>query len=141
MNKIVKRRLIGTIICFALGIACGVFVFVNNGKMREDLLDYLSGFSSGLTGAGLYFLICTIRALRNPKIAKNMEVIEQDERLHSINNKALASTFKISMIVEALLSIGAAVLNYMQAAECLGLVIGIQLILYVVVYLIIERKS
>lgn len=141
MNKIVKRRLIGTIICFVVGTISLTYNIVNAEKIGEELGSYLNGFSSGVMGGALYFLICTIRAIRNPKIAKNMENIEQDERLHSINNKAMAYTFRISVLIEAITSIGSAVLGHMQIAECLGFIICVQLILYVVIYYIVTYKN
>jgi len=141
MNKIVKKRLIKTIICFVLGAVCGVCSLLNGENMSEELQSYLNGFTTGIFTAGMYFLLCTIRAIRNPKIAKNMENVEQDERLHSINNKALAITFRISVFVEAIVSVLGAILGYMQISECLGAVIGVQLILYIIVYYVIEHKN
>ena len=141
MNKIVKRRLISTIICFFVGIIVFVFRIVNDENIGEELESYLNGFSSGVMGGGIYFLICTVRAIRNPKIAKNMENIEQDERLHSINNKAMAYTYRVGVLVEAITSIASALSGHIEIAECLGFVICVQLIMYVIIFYIVAHKN
>lgn len=141
MNKIVKRKIIGIIICFAISILGWTYLAINGQNISEELISYLNGFLGGISGVALYFLVCIIRAIRNPKIAQNLEIVNQDERLHSINNCAMAITFRICMILEAITSVILAILGYMQVAEVLGFVICVQLILYIVIYYIVAYKN
>lgn len=140
MNKIIKRRLISAFICFGIGIVGWIYLAVNH-EIGEELRAYLSGFFGGINGVALYFLIYSFRAIRNPKIAKELQNVENDERLHTINNKAFALTFKICIVLEALGSFAFAFCKYMQIAQYLGFVICAQLVLYIVVYYIVVHRN
>lgn len=141
MNKIVKKRLIGSIICFIIGVGCLICCLINHNKIEEDLYSYLNGFSCGIVTVGTCFLISAIRAIRNPKIAQNLENASQDERLWAICNKAMAITFRISILVYSIASVILAILGNMYIAGILGLLIGGQLIAYVIIYYVVAHNS
>ena len=50
MNKIVKRKLVGSIICFVIGIAFLIFSLINYNSISEEMLSYIRGFVSGIIG-------------------------------------------------------------------------------------------
>ena len=62
MNKIVKRKLVGSIICFVKGIAFLIFSLINYNSISEEMLSYIRGFVSGIIGVGIFTMILTIRA-------------------------------------------------------------------------------
>ena len=128
MNKIIKRKLIRTIICFALGIACLIFIAFNFEKIDENLLSYLSGCSTGIITVGIITLIKYTRVMKNEKMRKELENANNDERLKINNNESMAITFRISVLLEAIISIICAVNNKMEIAEYLGFAICFQII-------------
>lgn len=141
MNKIIKRKLIGTIICFALGIACLIFIAFNFEKIDENLLSYLSGCSTGIITVGIITLIKYTRVMKNERMRKELENANNDERLKINNNESMAITFRITVLLEAIISIICAVNNKMEIAEYLGFAICFQIIVYLITYLIISKKN
>ena len=141
MNKIIKRKLIRTIICFALGIACLIFIAFNFEKIDENLLSYLSGCSTGIITVGIITLIKYTRVMKNERIRKELENANNDERLKINNNESMAITFRISVLLEAIISIICAVNNKMEIAEYLGFAICFQIIVYLITYFIISKKN
>lgn len=141
MNKIIKRKLIRTIICFALGIACLIFIAFNFEKIDENLLSYLSGCSTGIITVGIITLIKYIRVMKNERMRKELENANNDERLKINNNESMAITFRISVLLEAIISIICAVNNKMEIAEYLGFAICFQIIVYLITYFIISKKN
>lgn len=141
MNKIIKRKLIRTIICFALGIACLIFIAFNFEKIDENLLSYLSGCSTGIITVGIITLIKYTRVMKNERIRKELENANNDERLKINNNESMAITFRISALLEAIISIICAVNNKMEIAEYLGFAICFQIIVYLITYFIISKKN
>ena len=141
MNKIIKRKLIGSMICFILGISSLIFLAISYEKISEELLSYLSGFSSGIIVIGIITLIKYTRIMKNEKISKKLENANNDERLKIINNKSMAISFRISVIIEAVISMICAVYNKMEIAEYLGLAICFQIIVYLLTYFIVNKKN
>lgn len=141
MNKIIKRKLIRTIICFALGIACLIFIAFNFEKIDENLLSYLSGCSTGIITVGIITLIKYTRVMKNERMRKKLENANNDERLKINNNESMAITFRISVLLEAIISIICAVNNKMEIAEYLGFAICFQIIVYLITYFIISKKN
>ena len=141
MNKIIKRKLIRTIICFALGIACLIFIAFNFEKIDENLLSYLSGCSTGIITVGIITLIKYTRVMKNERMRKELENANNDERLKINNNESMAITFRISVLLEAIISIICAVNNKMEIAEYLGFAICFQIIVYLITYFIISNKN
>lgn len=141
MNKIIKRKLIGAIICFIIGIACLIILIASSHKIREELVSYISGFSSGIIIVGIITLIKYIRVMKNEKISKKLENVNNDERLKGINNESMAISLRISIIAEAIISITCAIYNKMEIAEYLGFAICFQILVYLVAYFVISKKN
>ena len=141
MNKIIKRKLIGAAICIVLGIISLIILAINYKIISEELLSYLSGFSSGIIVIGIVTLIKYTRIMKNQEMTKKIENANNDERLRVINNESMAISFRISIIAEAVISMICAAYNKMEIAECLGFAIGFQLVLYLIIYFIISKKK
>ena len=141
MNKIIKRKLIGSIICFTLGIIGLIFLAISSGTISEDLFSYISGFSSGIIVVGIVTLIKYTRVMKNQEMTKKIENANNDERLKIINNESMAITLRIILIVEAVISMICSVNNKMEIAECLGFAICFQIIVYLITYFIVNKKN
>ncbi len=141
MNKIVKRKLIGAILCFVIGIAFFTYPIIAPQSITENLHSYMNGFASGMIGVGIVALFIVIRAFKSPTKAKELENEAQDERLIRIANDAMAITLRITYSIEALASIICAFINKMEISIYLGMLICFQLVLYLIVYFIVKRKN
>ena len=141
MNKIIKRKLIGSIICFTLGIIGLIFLAISSGTISEDLFSYISGFSSGIIVVGIVTLIKYTRVMKNQEMTKKIENANNDERLKIINNESMAISFRISLIVEAVISMIAAINNKMEIAECIGFAICFKIVVYLITYFIVNKKN
>ena len=141
MNKIIKRKLIKAAICLVLGIISLIILAINYKIISEELLSYLSGFSSGIIVIGVITLIKYTRIMKNQEMTKKIENANNDERLKVINHESMAISFRISLIIEAVISIICAIYNKMEIAEYLGFAICFQLVLYLATYFIISKKN
>ena len=141
MNKIIKRKLIGAGICLVLGIISLIILAINYKIINEELLSYLSGFSTGIIAVGIITLIKYTRVMKNERMSKKIENANNDERLKVINNESMAISFRISVLVEAVVSIICALYNKMQIAEYLGFAICFQIVVYLITYFIISKKN
>ena len=141
MNKIIKRKLIGAAICLILGIISLITLAINYKIISEELLSYLSGFSSGIIVIGIVTLIKYSRIMKNQEMTKKIENANNDERLRIINNESMAISFRISIITEAVISMICAAYNKMEIAEYLGFAICFQIIVYLITYFIISKKN
>lgn len=141
MNKIIKRKLMGAAICLVLGIISLIILAINYKIISEELLSYVSGFSSAIITVGLITLIKYTRIMKNQEMIKKLENANNDERLKVINNSSMAISFRISIIVEAIISIICSICNEMEISKYLGFAICFQLVLYLATYFIISKKN
>ena len=141
MNKIIKRKLIGAAICLVLGIIFLIILAINYKIISEELLYYVSGCSSSIITVGLITLIKYTRIMKNQEMIKKLENANSDERLKIINNSSMAISFRISIIVEAIISIICSICNEMEISKYLGFAICFQLVLYLATYFIISKKN
>ena len=141
MNKIIKRKLIKAAICLVLGIISLIILAINYKIISEELLSYLSGFSSGIIVIGVITLIKYTRIMKNQEMTKKIENANNDERLKVINHESMAISFRISLIIEAVISIICAIYNKMEISKYLGFAICFQLVLYLATYFIISKKN
>lgn len=141
MNQVIKRNLISSIICFLLGVICLLFLFFNAKMVSEDALDYISGFSSGLIMIGVIKFVKYIRIMKNEEKSKKFENYANDERLKSLNHLSMALTFRISVLVEAIISSICTVYHKIEIASLLGGFVCFQLVLYFVIYFIVTKKN
>lgn len=143
MSKTVKTRLISGIIFTIAGILFFICPLADKKGIfaNEDLRAYMYGVSAGIMGCGIAFVISAVRLMKSPEKARERQNMDNDERLISINNEAMAWTFKISICMQALLSITFAFAGEMEFAKYLGLAIAIHAAVYLIVYLFLTKKS
>lgn len=143
MNKAVKGKLIGSVICIVIAIMVILYLVldINGVKNNEELSSYIAGFACGILGVGIVVLYIVIKATRNSNKAKELENTLKDERLNSIKDKTMAVVLKISLFSEAIISLFYAFTNNMEIAKYLGLAISAQLITFSIVYILIKRNN
>lgn len=138
MNKFAKSRLIKAIICLVIGFILLLYVYLGD-NINTELKSYLNGLSFGIGLIGVYFLIHSLFLLRSPKKSKEMENIQKDERLILIYDKSMALSFKVIILIEAVVSIISAFMGNMVIAEIIGILLAIQMIIYLIMYFIVWK--
>lgn len=141
MNKIIKRKLIGSAICLVLGIVGLIFLAVSPVKISEEVLSYLNGFGVGLIIIGIITLIRYTRIMKNEKMSKQLENANNDERLKVIINESMAIAFRISVITQVVISIVCAIYNKMEIAGYIEIAVMFETMVYLVTYFIISKKN
>lgn len=141
MSKKLKSNFISSILCVIIGVSIFIYTIFNINNINEQLLSYLQGFSVGMGGVAIYFIYRNIKAKNNPKYAEQIEIIEKDERIKLILNSSMANTFKITIVIEALISLISAFTGHMEVSRTLGGVIWLQGFVYLISYVIISKKN
>lgn len=141
MNKIVKRKLIGSILCLILGVIVFIYAIINKNNIGNEIFSYLCGFTVGIVLVGVYILIISVSAIKNPNKMRIMENNENDERLIAINDKAMSISFRICILAEAIISIICSLTKHMEFAKYFGWLTGIELIIYLIIYFIYSKKN
>lgn len=138
MEKRLKRKCIMSCICIILGIIFTV-LSINVKEFSELQQSYMNGFGVSLTVASVALLIKNGLSLRNPEALRKREIEITDERSQKISTTSMAITFRICILVEAFLSATLAFTDN-ELGIYLGLLVGIQLIVYCISSVIISKK-
>lgn len=138
MKSKIKRRLAYFIIISIIAISIILVSILCN--YNEKSSSYILGFGTGLLTVSIIRIIQLIIVLKDNDKLKKMEIAEQDERNIKIINNSYALTFRIAILIEAIACIISTALNKINISYTFGMVIGVQLIIYVICYYIISKK-
>lgn len=138
MKEKLKIKCVVCGILVVIGIAM-VILSIQLKSLTEMQSGYMSGFGNSVTAASLALLIKNIIALRNPKKLKDREIELTDERNIQISTRSMAITFRICILLQA---IGSMILVFMnnELGIYLGLLVGAQLVVYILAAVIISKK-
>jgi len=137
-----ERKLKIKCVISSIFILIGVIVFalaLTFKNLSEVQSGFMTGFGASLSLGSFVLLIKNIIALRNPEKLRKREIAETDERTLTICTKSMAITFRISLILEALLAIGLVCAN-LEYGVYLGWLIGVQLVIFLLSNVIISKK-
>lgn len=137
-----KEKLkIKCVVCGILAVIGIVMIVLSiQVKSLTDMQSgYMSGFGNSVTAVSLALLIKNIIALRNPKKLKDREIELTDERNIQISIRAMAITFRICILLQA---IGSMILVFMnnELGIYLGLMVGVQVVVYILASVIISKR-
>lgn len=102
--------------------------------------SFWSGFGGGIAAVGLVRLINGVKYRRNPSLAKQMDVSQNDERVSFIATRARAWAFYISALG---LAVAVLVLEFMgqkDLAMSVSFVLCGMLVIYSAAFAILQRK-
>lgn len=139
MTKRMKHKLGGAILCLGIGII--LLAYNLSCPQSKEVQEYIFGFVAGMVFVAIYFFVLIGISYKNEKIKYNMETKEKDERYQYLYHMAMAYTFRLSLFLEGVASIVCAFLNKMIYSQILGLLVGAQLIIYLVFYTMIKIKN
>ena len=139
MEKVLKLRCIYLAVVMIVGVIALVLAF-SLPNLSEMQSGFASGFRISVLVAGGAMLIKSILALKNPEKLRKREIEETDERNVRIMEKSMAITFRICMVLQAITSIVLVAIDN-EWGVYLGLIVGVELIVFAVSYVIICKKS
>ena len=139
MKKTEKGRLIGAGICVLAGVIIFICILMNQAKISEELRSYFYGFVFGIMTVGGYYIFRAVIMMKNPNEKKRLENIDNDERIKDIVNRSLSVVLTFTVLAEAIISIICAINGNMEVSKYLGIVIGIQMIVYGISYIILSK--
>lgn len=138
MEKKLKIKCIVSCICIIIGIII-MILSLSIKSLSELQRSYMNGFGVSFTVVSIALLIKNGLSLRNPKALRKREIELTDERFREISAKSMAISFRICVMVEAVISIVLAFSNN-EFGLYIGLLVGIQLIVYCISNVIISKK-
>ena len=138
MEKKLKIKCVVCVICILIGVSMIIIALKLNG-ISELQKSYMSGFGNSFTVVSLVLLIKNIIAISNPNNLRKREIELTDERNIKIATNSMAITFRICIILQAILSMVLAIMDN-ELGMYLGLLVGIQLIVYIITNVIISKK-
>ena len=128
-----------TYLYMALFVA-GVALVVLGCLEVVDLDSYWSGMGGALAGVAGIRLVQAARYAKDPAYARRVEVSNSDERTAFVAGRSAAMTFRLSVLVLAVLSVALYPLGQPSLARVLGFVICGELVMYWVSYMVFSRR-
>lgn len=128
-------NLIWNSITLLIGILVIVMYF-----MKGSSSDLLLGVGSGILGVASVSLYQGIRIKNNKDYAKQVAIKNEDERNQFISTKSRAEAFGLGLTVEAIIAIAYIFGNESNIAEIIGILICVQLIVYLILYMVNNKK-
>ena len=102
--------------------------------------SYWSGLGGALAGVSAIRLVQAVRYAKDPAYAHRIEVGNSDERTAYVAGQSAALTFRMSILVLAVLSAALIPLGHPVISRVLGFVVCGELVGYWVAYLVFNRK-
>lgn len=138
MEKRIRIKCIVSFICSIIGIGILV-VSLYLKEISQMQLGYLQGFATSFSVVSFILFIRNLISMTNAKSLKNREIQLTDERNIQIQTKSMAVTFRICILLHSVGSILLVFINN-ELGIYLGLLVGIELIVYVISNIIISKK-
>lgn len=139
MEKKLRIKCVVSFVCMVLGVIIATLPLYLKG-LSEMQTSYINGFGTSFTIISFVLFIRNIRSMKNAKTIRNREIELTDERNIEIETKSMAVTFRIAIVLQAMLSIILTVFMDNELGMYLGLLVGAQLIIYVISSVIVSKK-
>ena len=133
MEKKLKKKCIISVICTVIGVIIAIVPLYVKG-LSEIQSTYINGFGTSFTVVCFVLFVKNVRSLKDPKTIRNREIELTDER------NSMAITFRICILLQAILSIILVTFMNSELGMYLGLLVEIQLLVYVISSVIFSRK-
>lgn len=134
-KKKLKRRLYLSVSYIIIGIIMIVVPKIFNIESPS------SGYGAGLIACGILLTAKSIKTLKSEENIKKQQIIENDERNIMINNKAKSLTFSVYVIISAIAVIILDLLNMSQLSTAIAFSICLLIIINLICYIVISKKS
>lgn len=138
-KKKLKRRLYLSVSYIIIGIIMIVVPKIFN--IESPSSGYGVGYGAGLIACGILLTAKSIKTLKSEENIKKQQIIENDERNIMINNKAKSLTFSVYVIISAIAVIILDLLNMSQLSTAIAFSICLLIIINLICYIVISKKS
>lgn len=98
------------------------------------------GLGTGLAVVALLKLIQFIRLARDPEKMKKYEIMQNEERLILIVTRSGYTTFMLSILAEYIAIVVLIIMEKEQIASIVCAVTGLQVLCYLIMYFLYNRK-
>ena len=132
-----KKALIVNIVYIILGIC--LIVLTNIGVIPDEDSLY-QGMGGGILVVGIINSIRHFFYKTNKEYKKNVDIKMSDERNIAIAKESWYQTSRISIFLLCILEIILAILGYKTLLSIIGMIIGFELVLFYILYLVNQRK-
>lgn len=133
-KNILKRKIYFSIL--ALIPMMIMFIIFNQPEYRDTSMD-----AAALGGGAVlvYYIISSIRGLKNPKAGRKMEIQSTDERILLLSEKAAYWGLNVTLILTLIAAATAYYFHYDVIAMTLMAVLGVQVTIYLSCYVILNK--
>lgn len=131
--KLIKKKMLYMAVLALLGagfVAMGLY----QGK------SMLSGIGSGLLAVSLLKIIQYMRISKNPERLRELEIVQNEERLIFLSNRACALSYYAIIIIEYIVMIVCMLTGYELIASICAYAVCGELILYLIIRAILNKK-
>lgn len=113
-----------------------MFIIFNQPEYRDTSMD-----AAALGGGAVlvYYIISSIRGLKNPKAGRKMEIQSTDERILLLSEKAAYWGLNVTLILTLIAAATAYYFHYDVIAMTLMAVLGVQVTIYLSCYVILNK--
>ncbi len=132
--KIIKKKII---YCASTLIAGIILIIAANLKNNDSMM---LGLGTGLAVVALLKLIQFIRLARDPEKMKKYEIMQNEERLILIVTRSGYTTFMLSILAEYIAIVVLIIMEKEQIASIVCAVTGLQVLCYLIMYFLYNRK-
>lgn len=134
MYNIKKRGIIYMVL-----VLFGLSLFILSENLNY-IDQFWSGFGIGLLIIGSLRLIQIWRFKTNEEYARKLSIQQSDERNYFLVQKAAHLTFRYIILLECLTIIITTLINLPEISTMLGILVGLQLFVYYITYIVLKRK-
>lgn len=139
MEKRLKIKCTVSISCTIIGIIiCILPLFLK--ELSDMQRGYLDGFGKSFAIVSFAMFIKNLTSLKNAQTIRNREIELTDERNIAIERNSMAIAFRICISLQAILSIILVFFMDNRLGMYLGLLLGIELIIFIITNVIISKK-
>ncbi|MGE4213478.1 MAG: hypothetical protein AB7E42_01710 [Anaerotignaceae bacterium] len=135
--KTLKQRKIYTGFIFAIGF---IMVILQNYVYKDVNSSIVGTMGAGFVVISLLRMYQYRRIENDPKRKEQFEIMCDEERVVFVANKARSMMFAITVIVEFVVCVVAAIIGNMQISVIFGFVTGVQTLGYLICYGIFNLK-
>ncbi|MFT8314634.1 MAG: hypothetical protein ABF633_10380 [Clostridium sp.] len=125
-----KKNLLFFTIYLSIGIIATLTAIFHN---FPD--NYKQGIVSGIAGGfivpGILGIIITLKLIKNPKKAVQVEIAKTEERTQLIGLKSKSSTYTVVLYCESIATLITGFLGYREASITIAIVLSVQVLLYI----------
>jgi len=125
-----KKTLTYFIVHTAIGIIALLFALFGHlpDGYREGLI---SGISGGFICTGVLGIIASLRLMKNPKKAMEVEIAKNEERTQLIRMKTHSAIYTIMLYIQSAGTLMAGLLGFRQISITLAAILIIQIVLFI----------